>query len=36
LKIFQKNFQKVLDKGEVVWYNSQAVAKKGQQTVIEN
>jgi len=29
IKIFSKNFRKVLDKGKVVWYNSQAVRPKG-------
>ena len=31
-----KNFQKSIDNGKTLWYTIEAVAKKGQQTVIEN
>ena len=33
---FSKNFQKGIDNGKVLWYTNKAVAKKRQQTVIEN
>ena len=36
-KLFQKNFQKGIDKEKVMWYNSQAVREEaGSGTVIEN
>ena len=36
LKKSQKNFKKGIDKGKMMWYNSQAVRKSGKRTVIEN